>query len=64
MKTETGKYSVGQTVFAKKYPDEELRIRRYVAKIYYCTLADLSDSTDLVYFERELMSKEEKRSSL
>lgn len=56
-----GKYKVGTTVFAKKIPNEALVIRRFVAKIYYCRLADDSDKDDLVYFERELMSLQEKK---
>ncbi|MDB3906218.1 hypothetical protein N9355_01985 [Crocinitomicaceae bacterium] len=61
MKDPEGKYKVGTTVFAKVIPDEPLIIRRFVAKIYYCRLADESDLNDLVYFERELMSVQEKR---
>jgi hypothetical protein len=61
LKDPVGKYKVGASVFAKAIPDEALIIRRYVAKIYYCKLADNSDSTDLVYFERELMSLQEKK---
>jgi hypothetical protein len=61
MKDVEGKYKVGTTVFAKVTPDEALIIRRYVAKIYYCKLADKSDDADLVYFERELMSLQEKK---
>ena len=56
-----GKYKVGSTVFAKVIPEEALIIRRYIARIYYCRLADKSDDTDLVYFERELMSIQEKK---
>jgi len=61
MKDPEGKYKVGTTVFAKVIPEEPLIIRRFVAKIYYCKLADNSDATDLVYFERELMSLQEKK---
>jgi hypothetical protein len=61
MTNSTGKYPIGAKVFAKAIPDELLIIRRFVAKIYYCKLADDSDANDLVYFERELMSIEEKK---
>ncbi len=61
MKDPEGKYKVGTTVFARAIPDELLIIRRFVANIYYCKLVDDSDATELVYFERELMSIQEKR---
>jgi len=59
MKDVEGKYKVGTTVFAKAIPEEPLIIRRFAAKVYYCRLADNSDDSDLVYFERELMSLQE-----
>lgn len=61
MKDSEGKYKVGTTVFAKAIPDTPLIIRRFVANIYYCTLADDSNAPDLVYFERELISPTEKK---
>lgn len=61
MKTPEGKYKVGAAVFAKAIPDEALEVRRFMASIYYCTLLDEKGSSDLVYFERELMSAEEKK---
>lgn len=61
MKNVEGKYKVGSSVYAKAIPDEPLIIRRFAANIYYCKLADGSDQDDLVYFERELMSLEEKK---
>lgn len=61
MKDRSGKYKVGSVVFAKAIPEEELIVRRFAANIYYCTLVDKSDPKDLVYFERELMTLEEKK---
>jgi len=61
MKDSIGKYKVGTCVYAKAIPDESLIIRRFVTNIYYCQLADQSDPDDLVYFERELMSAQEKK---
>ena len=61
MKNSEGKYKTGSCVFAKSIPDEALIIRRYVDKMYYCKLADDTDPTDLVYFEKELMSLQEKK---
>ena len=55
-----GKYAPGTTVFAKVHPEVALVVRRFVAKIYYCQLADLPGQKDLVYFERELMDTMEK----
>jgi hypothetical protein len=63
MKNSEGKYKVGTTVYAKAIPDEPLTIKRYVGETYYCLLADKSDPTDLLYFEKELMSIQEKRDS-
>jgi len=64
MKTSEGKYKVGTTVFAKIIPDEPLIIKRFADKMYYCKLADGSDPSDLVYFEQELMSIDEKRGQI
>ncbi len=61
MKEVEGRYKVGTCVFAKKIPDEPLTIRKYKAKVYYCRLSDETDPTDLVYFEHELMSLQEKK---
>ena len=61
MRANEGKYKVGACVFAKAIPDEPLTIRRYVGKTYYCKLADGSDPADLLYFEQELMSIQEKK---
>lgn len=60
MKDRIGKYEAGATVFAKVHPEVELVVRRFVANIYYCQLADQSGQKDLVYFERELMDVMEK----
>lgn len=63
MSDPVGKYEVGTLVFAKVIPDVPLVVRRYVAKIYYCQLADFPGQKDLVYFERELMDVMEKSMS-
>jgi hypothetical protein len=61
MKNAEGKYKVGTCVFAQSIPDEPLIVRKYVDKTYYCKLVDGSDPTDLLYFEKELMSVQEKK---
>lgn len=61
VKNSIGKYGIGTTVFAKAIPHEELIIRRFVTKIYYCRLTDNSDDNDVVYFEHDLMSAQEKK---
>lgn len=61
MRGKKGKYSVGTSVFAKATPDEHLIVLRFDINTYYCKLADESDPTELLYFEVELMSSEEKK---
>ena len=61
MSNTAGKYKIGTAVFAKSIPTEALIIKRIVANTYYCKLADNSDPDELVYFESELMSLQEKK---
>jgi len=49
------KYKEGETVHAKENPAIDLKVRRYVHKIYYCRKKEDQDGKDLVYFERELI---------
>jgi len=49
------KYGEGQTVYAKENPALKLLIRRYVERIYYCSIKDEPGRKELVYFERELV---------
>lgn len=44
----------GSVVFAKVNPDLKLVVRRYIKRIYHCTIQDSPLQTELVYFEREL----------
>jgi hypothetical protein len=48
------KYKEGETVFAVENPNLKLVIRRYVDKIYYCTVFDQPEAKEKVYFERDL----------
>jgi hypothetical protein len=50
------KYAEGSAVYALAAPGIQLTVRRYVERVYYCTIANDPDHKDLVYFERELMS--------
>ena len=48
------KYKEGDVVYAKIDPTLKLVIRRYVNKIYYCTVQEDLTRKEFVYFEREL----------
>lgn len=48
------KYSEGSTVYALVAPEIMLTVRRYVDRVYYCTVPGKPDAKDLIYFEREL----------
>lgn len=56
------KYKEGSIVCAIVNPSQELLIRRYVAKIYYCKIQNDLAHKELVFFERELMNCPEKTS--
>jgi hypothetical protein len=49
-------YKEGEEVYAKVNPSQKLIIRRYVDRIYYCTIKAKPTLKELVYFEREIMS--------
>ncbi|MEQ9440096.1 MAG: hypothetical protein RIG62_13665 [Cyclobacteriaceae bacterium] len=48
-------FSEGSVVYAKVDPTLKLVVRRYVKRIYYCTIQKDPARKELVYFERELM---------
>jgi hypothetical protein len=50
------KFKEGEEVFALVNPSQLLIIRRYVDRIYYCTIKQNPVLKELVYFERELQS--------
>lgn len=56
------KYKEGSTVCAIVNPAQELLIRRYVDRIYYCKIQNDLAHKELVFFERELMNCPEKKS--
>lgn len=45
----------GDVVHAKANPSLTLMVRRYVDRVYYCTICDQPDSKELVYYDRELI---------
>jgi hypothetical protein len=47
----------GSVVYAKEDPTLKLRVRRYVSRIYYCTIEESPSQKELVYYERELMTQ-------
>lgn len=51
---ENVKYKAGDEVYANMNPSQGLVIRRYVDRIYYCTIKEKPNAKELVYFEREI----------
>lgn len=52
------KFKEGEIVRAKVHPNQNLIVRRYVDRIYYCKIQENPGHKDLVYFERELLPLE------
>jgi len=52
------KFKEGEVVRAKVNPNQNLIVRRYVDRIYYCKIQENPSHKDLVYFERELLPLE------
>ncbi len=49
------KFKEGEVVQAKVNPTQNLVIRRYVDRIYYCKIQENPGHKELVFFERELV---------
>ena len=47
----------GSVVYAKEDPTLKLVVRRYVDRIYYCTISEDPSHKELVYYERELVAQ-------
>jgi len=47
-------FAEGSTVHAIAIPGVKLTIRRYVDRVYYCTVQSDPTHKEMVYFEREL----------
>jgi hypothetical protein len=48
-------YKEGTFIFAKINPGLKLKIERYLARIYYCSIVDAPQQKHFAYFERELV---------
>ncbi len=49
------KFKEGEVVRAKENINQNLIVRRYVDRIYYCKIQEDPNHKDLAYFERELL---------
>ncbi|MFB9862257.1 hypothetical protein [Rufibacter immobilis] len=47
-------YPEGSTVFANVNPGQKLVVRRFVKRIYYCTVQGNPGLKEQIYYEREL----------
>ena len=50
------KFKEGEVVYPKVNTGLKLIVRRYIDRIYYCTVYDKPEVKDMVYFERELVN--------
>ncbi|REG88520.1 hypothetical protein [Algoriphagus antarcticus] len=53
------RFKVGDLVHTKVNSDVKMIVRKYYAKIYYCTFADLPMKKELALFERELVNEKQ-----
>lgn len=51
------KFKEGEEVYDRIRPDQKLIISRYFKGIYYCKTTENSHRKELIYFERELMTR-------
>lgn len=56
--TISNRYREGDLVSAKENPSRKLVIRRYVGMLYYCKIQGDNTPTELVYFEKDLVSQQ------
>lgn len=47
-------YAEGSIIYAKDKPGQQLIIRRYVNRIYFCKAVENPSQKDLIYFEKEI----------
>lgn len=52
------RFKEGDLVYAIEAPHVRLQVRRYVSRIYYCTIIGHLHKKEKVYFDRELMSND------
>jgi hypothetical protein len=48
-------FKIGEHVTTKVAPKVKMIVRKYFAKIYYCTFADDLEKKELALFEREII---------
>lgn len=53
------KFKQGEVVYAKTKLSVKLVIRRYIDRMYYCTVQENPQQREEVYFERELVTEAE-----
>lgn len=51
------RYSEGDLVSTKETPSKKLVVRRYVGMVYYCKIQGDNTPTELIYFEKDLISR-------
>jgi len=49
------KFKVGEVLRAKINPNQNLIVKRYVDRVYFCKIQENPAHKDLVYFEQELL---------
>jgi hypothetical protein len=52
------RFKNGDIVFERIRPSQELIIRKCVGVLYYCEMQDHPKRKELVFFEKELISKD------
>lgn len=52
------RFKEGDMVYAIEAPQVLLQVRRYVSRIYYCTIIGKLHKKEKVYFDRELMGND------
>lgn len=48
-------YTIGTLVYARENPEQQLVIKQYNQRIYYCSRVSKPMEKDLAYFEREII---------
>jgi hypothetical protein len=51
------KFKEGEEVYERVRPDQKLIISRYYNGVYYCRVDENLRRKELIYYERELMSR-------
>ncbi|MDZ7646160.1 MAG: hypothetical protein U5K54_02675 [Cytophagales bacterium] len=51
------KFKAGDEVYERIRPSQKLIVTRYFKGIYYCKIEEHKTAKELMYFERDLMSR-------